>query len=274
MLILAYPSTHACRRIGRIPPHAAIRQAALPHIIRARKQQRILPRAQPARYRRQRQVVVPVRNRRRPISIRNLKRGRSQLHPKSHRLVSARSPAQTALVLPDSLVLIERIHRPRERISGRGIYRQRSTKNRAPRYPHRSLFRRTIPRSQPRPRLTIRKITHPRPSQPIRRLVVPVIPHRRHKHSAHRIPHHRRRRISIWRRKPIRRPLQILPVLVRNPCQVPRCSAVLRIIQTLHAPRRKPRIHQRSLIRLAYRRHHQLHIRRTPREACEPLSHK
>ena len=106
VLEFAHLRAHARRGIGGVAPHAAHGQAALPQVVRPRQQQRILPLSQCRRHRRQRQVVVAVLNGRPAVGSVRLQRLRVPLLGKGDVRACARAPADRALVLPQSLVLV------------------------------------------------------------------------------------------------------------------------------------------------------------------------
>ena len=251
MFEFTHLGAETCRRIGGVAPHAAHGQAALPQVVGPGKEQRILTLPHGRRNRSQRQVVIAVGDHglyaagsRKPRQLRGKRNGQ----------VGAGIPAgiDRALVLPDSVVvpqsrsLVVRIHRPGKSVSSLRIHRQRPAKDGTSVGAGAAELVGAVCRRQFGAGLS----RHARPCHPVRRLVIPVIAHRREKQLPHRVPHHRGRGISIGARKRIDGPLHWLSAAVRDGGQVPGSSAIGGVIQALVAHVGPVRIHQRAFVGL------------------------
>ncbi len=257
VLIFAHTRAHAGGGVGGIAPHASLRQTASPKILIPYQQQRILPQ----RHRNQRQGIVAILNGGRPLgTVVGLQVRTAPLLAEGDCLIAAGAPTHPALILPDALILVVRINRPRKGVTRQWIYCQGPAKNRAVDRAGNTRIRRAGLDTQRSSRLC----SHPRPGHAIRRLVIAVEAHCRQKHAPHRVPHHRRGSIAIRHRKTRIGPLYVHPTTVCNPRQVPGHSTIGRVIQPFIASVGPHRIHQHAAIRLRNRSHHQLQVRRAP----------
>ena len=176
--------------------------------------------------------------------------------------------------------MVEFVHSPGKGVAGLGIHRQRPAKDGAGGQPRATGARRapcaaqTRARARTRGRAGLILIAHARPGDAVRGLIVAVVAHRRDEQFPHRVPNHRGSRISVGQVEHIARSLHVRPRSVRDGGQRPGGPAVQRVVEALVARARPNRIHQRALVGLRDRGHHQLLVYRAPGKARKTLPGK